>query len=98
VITDDSAPSIGSQIISSFPLILEDFHKKKLKLLLGGSCDGFRAKRFHDRCDWQANTLTVILDRKVNIFCGFTPAVLESRTPSSEVFKTKAIEVFVITN
>jgi hypothetical protein len=47
-------------------------------LLWRGSRDGFEAKEFHGRCDGHANTLTVILDTKGNIFGGFTPVKSES--------------------
>jgi hypothetical protein len=40
--------------------------------------DAFRANQFHRRCDGHANTLTVILDTKGNIFGGFTPVEWES--------------------
>jgi hypothetical protein len=68
-----------SQIISEFPEIFAEFRKKQFSLLWRGSRDGFKAKDFHDRCDGHANTLTVILDTKGNIFGGFTPVEWESR-------------------
>jgi hypothetical protein len=70
------APRLGSRIISDFPMIFADF--RKFSLLWRGSRDGFEAQQFHRRCDWHANTLTVILDRKGNIFGGFTPVKWES--------------------
>jgi hypothetical protein len=76
---------IDSRIISGFPEIFADFRGKQISLLWRGSRDGFRAQTFHRRCDWHANTLTVILDTKGNIFGGFTPVEWESRTSISWV-------------
>jgi hypothetical protein len=70
---------IGSQIVSDFPGIFAEFEGKRFELLWRGSRDGFEAKEFHRRCDDHANTLTVILDTKGNIFGGFTPVKWESR-------------------
>jgi hypothetical protein len=68
-----------SQIISDFPEILAELRKKQISLLWRGSRDGFGASEFHRLCDGHANTLTVILDTKGNIFGGFTPVKWESR-------------------
>jgi hypothetical protein len=65
-------------IVSAFPPIFSDFHGKKFLLLWRGSRDGFQAKDFHDRCDGHSNTLTLILEKKGNIFGGFTPLAWES--------------------
>jgi hypothetical protein len=69
----------NSAIVPDFPKLFEDFKKKQFALLWRGSCDGFGAGDFHNRCDGHPNTLTVILDRKGNIFGGFTPVEWESR-------------------
>jgi hypothetical protein len=74
-----SAPQFDSQIISEFPEIFAEFRGKQFSLLWRGSRDGFKAKEFHRRCDGRANTLTVILDTKGNIFGGFTPVEWESQ-------------------
>jgi hypothetical protein len=79
-----SAPSLDSRIISNFPGIFAEFRKFSL-LWRGGSRDGFEAQEFHRRCDGHANTLTVILDTKGNIFGGFTPVEWES--PTSHRYK-----------
>jgi hypothetical protein len=71
-----SAPSLDSRIIPDFPAIFAEF--RKFSLLWRGSRDGFKAQEFHRRCDKHANTLTVILDTKGNIFGGFTPVEWES--------------------
>jgi hypothetical protein len=42
---------------------------------------------FHHRCDGQANTLTVILDTKGNVFGGFTPVEWESRVYNGKTGK-----------
>jgi outer membrane murein-binding lipoprotein Lpp len=63
-------PSFDSRIISDFPEIFAEFRGKQFVILCRGSRDGFKAKEFHRRCDGHANTLTVILDTKGNIFGG----------------------------
>jgi hypothetical protein len=73
----------NSAIVSDFPKLFEDFKKKKFALLWRGSRDGFGALEFHRRCDGHANTLTVILDTKGNIFGGFTPV----KWDDSDAFK-----------
>jgi hypothetical protein len=75
-----SALSFDSRIISDFPEMFAEFRVKRVSLLWRGSRDGFKAQEFHGRCDGHANTLTVILDTKGNIFGGFTPLEWESRT------------------
>jgi hypothetical protein len=70
--------SKDSSAFWGFPLIFENFKQPKFTLLWRGSRDGFKAKRFHRRCDGHPNTLTVILDRDGNIFGGFTPVEWES--------------------
>jgi hypothetical protein len=72
-------PSFDSRIISAIPEIFAEFRKNQISLLWRGSRDGFEAQEFHRRCDGHANTLTVILDTKGNIFGGFTPVEWESR-------------------
>jgi hypothetical protein len=72
-------PPFDSQIISDIPEIFAEFRGKRFSLLWRGSRDGFKAEEFHGRCDGHANTLTVILDTKGNIFGGFTPLEWESR-------------------
>jgi hypothetical protein len=68
-------PPVGfdSLIVSDFPEIFAEFRGKRFSLLWRGSRDGFGARDFHGRCDGHANTLTVILDIKGNVFGGFTP-------------------------
>jgi hypothetical protein len=74
----------NSAIVSGFPALFGDFRKKQFTLLWRGSRDGFLARSFHRRCDGHANTLTVILDTKANIFGGFTPVEWESRTDDDD--------------
>jgi hypothetical protein len=76
-------PSLGnSVIVFGFPAIFEEFGGKQFTLLWRGSRDGFGASEFHGRCDGHANTLTVILETKGNIFGGFTPVEWESQAGS----------------
>jgi hypothetical protein len=68
-----AAPPLDSRIVSDFPVIFAEFRGKQFSLLWRGGRCGFTAKEFHRRCDGHANTLTVILDTKGNVFGGFTP-------------------------
>jgi hypothetical protein len=68
----------NSAIVPNFPTLFEDFKERNFALLWRGSRDGFGARDFHSRCDGHANTLTVILDMRGNIFGGFTPVEWES--------------------
>jgi hypothetical protein len=79
LISHPPPPPFKSEIISDFPDILAESQGKRFSLLWRGSRDGFKAKEFHRRCNGHANTLTVILDTKGNIFGGFTPVEWESR-------------------
>jgi hypothetical protein len=72
------SPSLGSAIVSDFPEIFAEFRGQSFSLLWRGSRVGFGPSEFHGRCDGHANTLTVILDTKGNIFGGFTPVEWES--------------------
>jgi hypothetical protein len=72
-------PSLDSRIISGFPEIFTKLRGKQFSLLWRGSRDGFKAKESHRRCDGHANTFTVILDVKGNVFGGFTPLEWESK-------------------
>jgi hypothetical protein len=83
-------PLLHSRIISEFPDIFAEFKRKHFKVLWRGSRDGFKAKAFHRRCDDHANTLTVILDTKGNIFGGFTPVEWESQVWSEDGSNFKA--------
>jgi hypothetical protein len=69
---------LESRAFWDFPAIFDEFREKKFSLLWRGSCDGFRAYDFHNRCDGHPNTLIVILDTGGNIFGGFTPVEWES--------------------
>jgi hypothetical protein len=71
------------------PGFFAEFHGEFFTLLWRGSCDGFRAKDFHGRCDGHANTLTFIEDTAGNIFGGFAPVEWESRK-----YDAKASEAF----
>jgi hypothetical protein len=66
-------PPVDSLILSDWPSLFAEFHGKQFTLLWRGSRDGFGARDFHGRCDWRANTLTLILDTDGNVFGGFTP-------------------------
>jgi hypothetical protein len=75
---------IDTIIMRDYPNILKDFERKNWTLLYRGSRDGFRASNFHEKCDNQTNTLTLIETTKGFIFGGFTPIAWES---ASGIFK-----------
>jgi hypothetical protein len=75
----DFPPRLDSLIVSDFPAVFDEFRSKRFVLLWRGSRDGFGASDFHGRCDGRANTLTLILDTKGNVFDGFTPLQWEAR-------------------
>jgi hypothetical protein len=70
---------LGSLIVSEYPPLFAEFRMKRWTVVWRGSRDGFTAKEFHRRCNGHANTLTLILDTKGNVFGGFTPVEWESR-------------------
>jgi hypothetical protein len=72
------APEIDSLIVSKFLGLFKEFRTKRFNLLWRGRRDGFIAKEFHRRCDGRANTLTLILDTKGNVFGDFTPVEWKS--------------------
>jgi hypothetical protein len=86
-----------SVIVSGFPAIFEEFKAKKFTLLWRGSRDGCSVGEFHSRCDGHANTLTVILDTKGNIFGGFTPLEWESHTKERYSKADASLKSFVFT-
>jgi hypothetical protein len=67
-----------SVIIKDYPMILREIEGQTWKLLYRGSRDGFRASNFHEKCDNQKNTLTLIETTKDFIFGGFTPTAWDS--------------------
>jgi hypothetical protein len=72
---DDVVVGFESLILKDYPKILSDFSNKVWKLLYRGSRDGFGASKFHEKCDNESNTLTLIETTKGFIFGGFTPLV-----------------------
>jgi hypothetical protein len=72
------AVTFESVIVKDCPPILNEFEGKTWKLLYRGSRDGFKASNFHEKCDNQSNTLTLIETTKDFIFGGFTPIAWSS--------------------
>jgi hypothetical protein len=68
-----------STIITSLPLIFQEFWDKKWTLLYRGSVNGFSSSSFHDKCDGHGNTITIIETTKGFIFGGFSPSVWRSQ-------------------
>ena len=74
---------IDSTIVSNFTVEknlvkLCKLSGKQFKLLYRASRDGFSADDFHDKCDNQANTLTVIKTTKGYIFGAYTAMAWDS--------------------
>jgi hypothetical protein len=65
--------ALPSLIVWDFPEVFAEFRGKRFSLLWLGSRDDFGARDFHSPCDLHANTLTLILDTKGNIFGAFSP-------------------------
>jgi hypothetical protein len=89
-------PQMDSLIIGEFPPLFDEFRWKQFTLLWRGSRDGFGAQEFHRRCDGRANTLTLILDTKGNVFGGFTPVKWES-SPSWKYKSDDSLRSFLFT-
>jgi hypothetical protein len=93
----EPVPRFESNIISTFPEILNEFRNRKLKLLYRGSRDGFKSSDFHGKCDGQSDTITFIRTTKYFIFDGYTPLSWDS----TNRYKTDSSHrsfVFTITN
>jgi hypothetical protein len=87
-----------SLIVKDYPRILEEFERKKWKLLYRGSRDGFRVSNFHAKCDGQSNTLTLIETTKGFIFGGFTPLVWDSTTNNYKPDSSQKSFLFTLKN
>jgi hypothetical protein len=75
----DQTPSgFESTIISNFHDVFHEFRNRQLKLLYRGSRDGFRSSNFHEKCDGQSDTITLIRTTKDFIFGGYTPLSWDS--------------------
>lgn len=84
-VANEGAGAYESVILPTFPDVLGDLRLRRWTLLWRGSRDGFTARDFHGRCDGHPNTVTFILDKRGNIFGGYTPIAWESRT--QDVYK-----------
>jgi hypothetical protein len=71
------AQESAKQLPEAAPALLKP--EPRFVLLWRASCNGFGALDFHWRSDGYANTLTLILDKKKNIFGGLTPLQWQSR-------------------
>jgi hypothetical protein len=77
---------VDSVILSSIPLLLNEFAGKRWQLLYRGSRDGYRAQDFHRRCDNRGPTLTVIADVDKYVFGGYTPIAWSSPPTKTEMY------------
>jgi hypothetical protein len=69
----------------------------RFSLLWRGSRDGFAARDFHRRCDGKSPTLTVIRDRRGNVFGGFTGAARQSPRTFSRLRGNPSEQSFLFT-
>jgi hypothetical protein len=77
-------PKLDSLVIPKIPVLFaREFRGQEFRLLWRGTRDGFRAARFHEKCDNHRDTLTVILDTDGNVFGGFTRCP-GNRRPSAQ--------------
>jgi hypothetical protein len=93
----ESVSRFESNIMSTFPDILNEFRNRKLKSLYRGSLDGFRSSEFHKKCDGQNDTITFIRTTKDFIFGGYTSLSWDS-TNSWKADSSHRSFVFTITN
>ena len=95
---DDSSILNNSKRKNEFSLkILEWSGYKKMKLLFRGTRDGMNAQSFHNKCDNNGETITLIQNDKGNIFGGY--ASIPWTTPSSgSYFSAPASFIFTLTN
>jgi hypothetical protein len=70
--------SFESTILSTKSKVFDEFEGKQWRLLYRGSRDGFCASNFHNNCDGQSNTITIILTNKGFIFGGFSSLAWDS--------------------
>jgi hypothetical protein len=68
-----------TMIVKHFSIILSWLGERQLKLIYKGTRDGFGAANFHQKCDNQGETLTVIRSKGSYIFGGYTPISWSSR-------------------
>jgi hypothetical protein len=73
VIAHPQPGQLDSLIIFDFPAIFAEFQGKQFSFLWWGIGNGFAMNHIQPCCHNHANTLTVILDTKGNIFSGFPP-------------------------
>jgi hypothetical protein len=93
----ESVARFESNILSTFPEILNEFRNQKLKLLYRGSRDGFSSSDFHKKCDGQSDTITIIQTTKDFIFGGYTPLSWDS-TSGYKADSSHRSFIFTITN
>ena len=64
---------------------IESENVKDIELLYRGSRDGFEARNFHDKCDNQGPTLTIIKSSDDFIFGGYTEINWDSITWNGQI-------------
>ena len=95
---DDSTILNNSKRKNEFSLkLLEWSGYKKMKLLFRGTRDGMNAQSFHNKCDNNGETITLIQNDKGNIFGGY--ASIPWTGPSSgSYFRAPDSFIFTLTN
>jgi hypothetical protein len=86
-----------SVILNEIPSVLNEFEGKQWQLLYRGTADGFSSSAFHNKCNDQSNTVTIIETTNGFIFGGFTPIAWDSNN-SSKADSTHRSFLFTLKN
>jgi hypothetical protein len=94
---DDSTILNNSKRKNEFSLkLLEWSGYKKMKLLFRGTRDGMNVQSFHNKCDNNGETITLIQNDKGNIFGGY--ASISWTNNSGNYFSAPDSFIFTLTN
>ena len=94
---DDSTILNNSKRKNEFSLkLLEWSGYKKMKLLFRGTRDGMNVQSFHNKCDNNGETITLIQNDKGNIFGGY--ASIPWTSNSGSFFSAPGSFIFTLTN
>ena len=96
---DDSIILNNSKKKNEFSLkLLEWSGYKKMKLLFRGTRDGMNAQSFHNKCDKNGETITLIQNDKGNIFGGYASIPWTEGPSSGSYYSAPDSFIFTLTN
>jgi len=78
--------------------LLEWSGYKKMKLLFRGTRDGMNAQSFHNKCDNNGETITLIQNDKGNIFGGYASIPWTEGPYSASYYSARDSFIFTLTN